>query len=317
MTDDEIMALFMPHFIEPVERLKAGKRLVHYTNADTAYKIISGGQVWLRNSHLMNDYSEMRHGLSCLQSAWGSESGQILKKWLEKEWPGICQQLETTFDAHSDSMTNGTFLMSLSEHEDEEDNYGRLSMWRAYGGRNGVALVFNPNVFLSDADALHVYSTPVVYKDVEGFGYWFESWVGGLISAEEQLKSLDRETVFSNFFYSFRTFVLATKHPGFHEEKEWRVFHSPAIDGASPWLHYDVETVGGSPQHVVKVDLRDDEKAGVVGLEPSKILNRIIIGPCETPLPIRNALGFAIDVAGVPSHHDKIWMSFIPLRHDT
>jgi len=63
MDGQALMNLFASHLIEGVERLKDGARLVHYTSAENAYRIISGKQVWLRNAHLMNDYSEMQHGL--------------------------------------------------------------------------------------------------------------------------------------------------------------------------------------------------------------------------------------------------------------
>lgn len=55
MDDQALMNLFLSHLIESVERLRGGARLVHYTSAENAYKIISGKQVWLRNAHLMND----------------------------------------------------------------------------------------------------------------------------------------------------------------------------------------------------------------------------------------------------------------------
>jgi hypothetical protein len=36
----------------------------------------------------------------------------------------------------------GTYLACLSEHQDE-DEHGRLPMWRAYGATTGIALVIN------------------------------------------------------------------------------------------------------------------------------------------------------------------------------
>ena len=89
MDAESLFALFLPHLVERVEPIKAGRRLVHYTSAEAAYRIISNRQVWLRNAHLMNDYSEMRHGLACLQNAWASPSGVKLQNWLDERWPGL------------------------------------------------------------------------------------------------------------------------------------------------------------------------------------------------------------------------------------
>ena len=314
MNEDEIQKVILSHLFEAVAPIEGGKRLVHYTSAENAYKIISGKQVWLRNTHLMNDYSEMKHGLMCLQQAWVSSAGIKFKQWLDQKWPGLSDEIVKTFDNQADGMLNATFLMSLSEHDDDEDELGRLSMWRAYGGQTGVAIILNPQIFLSETDSMGVYSTPVVYRDVAEFKDWFENWVDNLMEMEESLDQVNPVILSETISYAFRTFVLGTKHPGFHEEKEWRVFHCPLIDTETDWLSYDIEIIAGVPQHVVKVDLKDDAIAGVEGAEPSKLFNRLIIGPCDSPLPIRSALTFALNAVGVADAHDKVWMSLIPLR---
>lgn len=211
-------------------------------------------------------------------------------------------------------MINATHIISLSEHDDTEDNFGRLSMWRAYGGKTGVALVLNPQIFRSETDAMGVYSAPVNYHDVNSFVPWFEGWSDRLIANQDIMKSNGNEELKNWFFHIFRMFVLTTKHPGFAEEREWRVFHTVGIDEQSPFVSYEVETISGAPQHVVKVQLRDDHELGVEGADPSKLIDRVIIGPCESPLPIRNALMDSMMQAGVENYQDKIWMSFIPLR---
>lgn len=314
MDHEALVNLFISHLIERSAPVRNGTRLVHYTNADTALKIINGKQVWLRNAHLMNDYSEMRHGLQCLQAAWASDAGTRLRDWLEQTWPGLRDEVENTFNDHVSGMTDHTYILSLSEHDDSEDLYGRLSMWRAYGGRAGIALVLNPDVFLSETDAMAVYSTPVIYMDETQFVAWFDGWANRLIGAEDEIKAVERQEILNLLFFAFRTFVLATKHPGFCEEREWRVFHSPLLDGSSDWVHQEVESLGGVPQHVMKVDLKDDPVLGVQGASPEVLLNRVIIGPCETPLPIRETLLEALQNAGVPDPSAKVVMSHIPVR---
>ena len=62
MTDEELDILFAPYVQNRIDSLAGGRRLVHYTTAEAGYRIISGRQVWLRNSLLMNDFSEIEHG---------------------------------------------------------------------------------------------------------------------------------------------------------------------------------------------------------------------------------------------------------------
>lgn len=313
MTNDELFAVFAPQISAPLARLQSGKRLVHYTSAENAYRIISGRQVWLRNALLMNDFSEIQHGIFCLQAAWSDAAGATLRDWLDDAWPGLQAEFVSLYDGHIDGIKIGTFMLSLSEHDDDEDELGRLSMWRAYGGDAGVALVLNPDFALSDTDEIKAYSAPVLYKSVADFVPFFRQWVDGLVSTQS-IRLLDRETIINSLFHAFRMFVLCTKHPGFHEEKEWRVFHNPNLDERSDWLTTSIEVVAGVPQNVMKLGLRDDEPKGIIGVAPSGLINRVILGPTAHPVPIRQALASALTDAGVEDPMAKIWVSNIPLR---
>lgn len=50
MTPEEIAGLFVPHILARRAVFQTGKRLVHYTSAEAAYRIISGKEIWLRNA---------------------------------------------------------------------------------------------------------------------------------------------------------------------------------------------------------------------------------------------------------------------------
>jgi hypothetical protein len=114
VTFDELVRVFFPEDSERRGALAGGRRLVHYATAEAAYKIIANKQVWLRNALLMNDFSEIEHGLNCLQAAWVSSSGVRLQKWLDGAAPGLREQLVSTFDAHAYGLKVATFVMSLS-----------------------------------------------------------------------------------------------------------------------------------------------------------------------------------------------------------
>ena len=315
MTDEELGEILLPSIVERQIFLEKGGRLVHYTSAEAGFKIIQNREIWLRNSLLMNDFSEMQHGHQCLLAAWNSPRGQAFQEWLEILAPGLKAQLVEIFDAHTPGMKVATFMTSLSEHDNTEDQLGRLSMWRAYGGRNGVALVLNPTIFTSSTDELKVYSSPVSYESVDSFVVGFEKWADHLVSYSEKIKAANPESMLSFLFFAFRVFVLCTKHPGFREEREWRIFHSPLLDGSSEWLKKENEVIGGVPQEVVKIALRDDESVGIVGVGPSTLLNRVIIGPSEYPTPTYHALYNALSGAGISNPAEMLWTSNIPIRH--
>lgn len=315
MTHEEIDKLFFWHFLERRAKLKSGKRLVHYTSAESAYRIISGRQIWLRNAQLMNDFSEIQHGIKCLHEAWASEQGENLKAMLNRIKDGLPDELAQLFDGHADSLRFGTFIASLSEHEDGEDSYGRLSMWRAYGGRSGVALVLNNTAVTAKTDEMHVFSSPVFYQDTPTFVHWFQGWAGNIIAAEDSLHRLGSENIQNILFMAFRSFALCTKHPAFAEEREWRLFYSPEFEGESEWVESSIEVIGGVPQHIMKLKLEDDAEKGISGVAPNTLLNRVIIGPCDYPIQVAESIRAAMQQAGIGNPLDKIWMSLIPLRH--
>lgn len=315
MTFDEIFSLFLPHSVERLNTLRTGKRLVHYTSAEAAYQIITGRQIWLRNAQVMNDFSEIQHGINCLSQAWQSPGGKQVKTMLDQISGGLSNTLEKLFYGHADTFKQGTYITSLSEHEDYEDSYGRLSMWRAYGGKSGVALVLNNTAFTGATQEMNVFSSPVFYQDTEQFVLWFQDWAAKITAAESVLKQLDFKTILETFFKVFRSFALCTKHPGFAEEREWRVYYSPVFEGPSDWVHKSTAIIRGVPQLLMKFDLRDEPERGISGVAPQTLLNRVIIGPCEYPLQVRDAMISALEEVGIKNPHEMMWMSLIPYRH--
>ncbi len=315
MTQEELAALFMPLTIERMQSVKSGGRLVHYTSAEAAYHIITSQTIRLRNALVMNDYSEIEHGLSCIRAAWSGAGGIKLQKWFDETRPGLREKFTQIFDSHWNTIRFQSYILSLSEHGDDEDFIGRLSMWRAYGRSAGVALVLNNTAFLSETQELGVFSTPVIYMDQENFLLWFDKWVDNLIAHTDKISAMSADETVDTLFLVFRIFALALKHPGFVEEREWRVFHSPGIDSPSKWLTKLLAVVNGFPQELYTVSLVDDPEIGVVGLAAAGLVNRVIIGPCEHPIPVRDALVTCLGDVGVPASENKVWISNIPLRN--
>jgi hypothetical protein len=316
-TPDEaqIERVFFP-FMEQKKRavVAAGGRFVYYTTAETATKILKSKQFWMRNTTVMNDYMEVDHGFNCLHPAYNGPLGARFRAALDGCFPGVEGALLQHFNGWLATIRSDTYLTCLSEHDDTEDENGRLSMWRAYGGRAGVALVINGAVMSISGDPLGAYGSPVAYLDQKGFEAQFLAVVENIEREGEFVRSLGREKLRDIAFNMLRFAVLCTKHPGFHEEREWRVMASPTMY-PSELMERTVEVVRGITQPVLRLPLRNRPEHSLVGLAPSEVLNRIIIGPCEFPQVMLAGFRQLLAEAQVAEPEKKVAVSGIPLRN--
>ena len=306
---ERIDAALFPYMILQRDWVRrSGGHFVHYTTGEGAAGIISSKSVWLRSTTCMNDYSEALHGLDCLRRAWQGDSGRALQAALEKCHAGIAGEAAQEFDKHTGIILAGSFVASFSEHDPNEDRFGRLSMWRAYCNPTGVALVLNSAPFFAKSDALKAYSSPVAYlSDVE-FSQLIHRIAANVESDREFLSSLDRVIMRQVLFNMFKFAILCTKHPAFMEEKEWRVVYTPGLLSSSH-LTRNVRTVRGVPQTIYDLPLKNIPQEGFGGLEIPELLHKIIIGPTQYSGATANALWFLLQDAGVADPGSRIVIS--------
>src|SRR5207248_3669140 len=77
---------------------------------------------------------------------------------------GAASEAIQWFNASWTDIRLNTYISSLSEHQDDEDQHGRLSMWRAFGGSAArVGIVLNIPSSLEGSLALSVILSPVAY----------------------------------------------------------------------------------------------------------------------------------------------------------
>lgn len=316
LSADEYSAIFFPHFHRQRAAIQENgrPRFVYYTSAETAVSIIRTKKIWMRSTMTMNDYAEIEYGFGCLKKALNDEPGTALKAALDSIHEGLSSESIDRFNAWLPGIRRDTFITCVSEHLDTEDEHGRLSMWRAYGGRDGVALVLNGAPMFSESEALAAYSSPVAYLDEAGVARHMTELAESVKANAARLSSLDRSSILGSMFEVFRAAVLCTKHPGFSEEREWRIYSNPAIQ-TSPHLVQDVAVVRGTPQVVLKLPLNDFPEEGLTGMELPDLLDRIIIGPCEFPEVSHRAFWHLLKEHGVDDPNSKIFVSGIPLRH--
>lgn len=312
--EEKLGSILFAHSKEKLAEVMARKsRFVHYTSAQVATSILQNNEVWMRNSTTMNDFGEVEYGLQRLVNFYQSPSGKKFKDALNSVFPGATDNFQKQFDSLQPSLRDHTFLTCFSEHLDEEDEYGRLSMWRAYGGANGIALVVRPEVFALKSNALNIYSSPVLYADQNEFDLRFSEIARNIEMEAAFLRQVGEKVFLDLIFHMCRFAVLCTKHPGFKEEREWRVIYS--LNDVATKLRREVQVVRGTPQIIYKLPFKDYPDEGLVGLEIPQLLERIIIGPTEHPLATYYAFVELLKTANVENAAAKVFTSAIPLRY--
>ncbi len=107
--------------------------------------------------------------------------------------------------------------------------------------------------------------------------------------------------------------VVSIKHPGFEEEKEWRVVYWPKL-APSSYVSQEIASIGGSPQLIHKIPLKKIPDKGLNVIEIDQVLDRIIIGPTTFPDALREALIYELEKVGVGEAGNRVVVSDIPLR---
>jgi hypothetical protein len=232
--------------------------------------------------------------------------------------PGVADEALTKFMDLRSHAADGTYLMSLSRHHadkskgEDEDEYGRLSMWRAYGKGTGVALVFQlpdktqPNPSMA-------FLSPVAY--LEDVRAEMKKLIANIKLNQTFITAQDRTQVFYAVCAMLVMASVCLKHPGFREEDEWRILHMPNIyPSPGGLLKFPIKTIDGIPQKICVMNLADIEKAGMTGLTLNALIRRVIIGPTAYPDTIADAMVAAITEAGFTDPGKRIHKSYIPLR---
>lgn len=308
----DLNRVFLPHAFEEVARAKdQNVRFAYYTTADTAIKLLRSKEMWLRNARLMNDFSEVEHGIKCYEEVLHGKVGDELFDLLDDIHDGVSGHLLSWLDQSRERITQGTYVVCVSEHDPSEDQLGRLSMWRAYGGKSGVALVFSTDALLGDREQLGAFSGPVVYGGIEEIEASLRRVIGNVRANLPALRVTDKVSLIQSLLQMILVGCFYTKNPGFKEEKEWRVIANPSFSDAKK-LTASVESVEGLPQPVMKIPLVDGPN--VTGLEVSQILERVIVGPCTNSSLVRQAIEMTFIQLGYAEPAPPVICSNIPLR---
>ncbi len=291
----------------------SNQRFVHYTSAEAAMKIISQREIWMRSTLVMNDYSEVRYGVERVAAFMTSEEARPCWEIFEKSKAGSADEFKKSYDAWVHDLETNTYVTCLSEHDSTEDEIGRLSMWRNYAGGTGVAMVINGHVMMRFSDALNAYTHPVLYLTDDELLSEFSATLKNIVENADFVAAMTHEHRTSYLFGLLHSFAYSLKHPGFHEEREWRVVYRPNFE-KSKYITSDVSSVGGVPQMIYRIPLRDLPEENFFGLNPDALLDRLIIGPTEHPLAMGDAFAELLRRADVQNPRLKIRFSNMPVR---
>ncbi len=308
----DIESIFMKWLLQRNNDLADNnKKLVHYTSSENALNILAGGKLWMRNPSCMNDYSELQHGMREINNFFFDEKGNLKPLGASRDALSIIDRAITKFNETWSklSLSDFIFVASLSEKQEDEDSIGRLSMWRAYGGNNGVALELNNP---PKTPGLNVFLHPVIYSSDE-----LKSILNELMEDIETnlslLQGADQNEVIDLLVLTLLFLVVCKKHEGFKEEREWRIIYVlnliPSIV-KSP-ISINSVAVNGVSQLVAKLPI---DGGSIPNINLKNMLHRILIGP--TQFPSQQAMSFihTLNEQGIPNAGEKVVSTGIPLR---
>ncbi|MDX1224642.1 DUF2971 domain-containing protein [Sinorhizobium medicae] len=323
--DERLRSIFSAHHVRRLSDIFANNRkLIHYTSAENALNVFRSKEMWMRNVRVMNDLREVTHGVSMVMSALDAlkdattttiETGlTAVVRELDEIFPGLTASGNEIFHSWRFHIEHLSYVTCLSEHMPDEANIGRLSMWRNYTGQQiGVGVVIDPSPFKNLLDDYGAISSPVQYLDEQGLNAMLHEVAAAIHADAHFLRTADRQDVLGHYFQLLRSLCLATKHPGFKEEREWRIFHTHSMDSGTG-LSTAIVSPGGVPQRIMKLEFRNDPDRGISGITLPELIDHVIIGPCQTPLVVGEAIASELVALGIPNGAQRIRYSNIPIR---
>lgn len=319
----QLAAIFLPHAhersLQTYPERPGSAKFAHYTSASAAMQIIETKRFWMRNAMCMADYSEVNHGFELLRKALAAEAGfKALEAALDQCVPGVARQAVETFDHHLLAIRTNTYIACVSEHDAvKEDLHGRLSMWRAFGNTGTrVALVLSVPWYSSASWALSLTFSPVAYLSDSEVAAEVASVIESIRASAQFLRGVDPTKVRATVFQMLLTATTCLKHEGFAEEREWRAIYEPTWTPphSKGLMECSTRCMNGVPQHVYEIPVDVTRSPDLADIDLARMFERLIIGPTQYPLAVRDAFVDALTKAGVQDAGARVFISGIPIR---
>lgn len=308
------------YYLSDTGLIKNDALFVHYTSVKAALSIIREKRIWMRNAMHMSDYLEVQHGFDIMARLVSNENDRWIKfrNVIEEAFPEIVERAIKIYNDNFHGINHGTYVLSVSEHDMKENKYGRLSMWRAFGGQSErVAIVFKIPALSAGSQALQIFFNPVSYTDKDEEYVEIEEVIENIKNNRSFLERVNPDIIAAQVFSMILVNVVCMKHEGFREEREWRSVYFPkcfASEVSSRLIESNVEDVAGVPQVVYKIPLDSAFDSVLADLDFFKLFDGLIIGPSKYPYAMYEAFCQELEKIGVVDAALKVRSSDIPIR---
>nr|WMC95383.1 DUF2971 domain-containing protein [Aminobacter aminovorans] len=284
----------------------------HYTSAETVKNVIESRGVFMRNTRLMNDHSEVRHGFALVRQALESGVGaRYLEAWAEID-ARVARAIPNVLKSAEEDIAQQCYVLSVCEHREPDDRDGKLSMWRAYGnGELRVAVIAKTtNAMRLVDDGIVV--TPVLYGGESEVNEELEYKSNVVFNHRHIFKDLDVTNKVMFAIGILVNFAVSIKHKGFVEEREWRYIYMKSFQTAAMEAQRKSVVLGGVPQIVYKlpISVPADENYA----PETQFLKGLILGPCAESETIKDGLVELLRQNGFDDPETYVSASSIPYR---
>ncbi|WP_418319390.1 DUF2971 domain-containing protein [Piscinibacter sakaiensis] len=200
--------------------------LAHYSSVAVLEHIVQAEEVWMSNPLFMNDLEEMRFGMNAGATEFRSNVELAAACGNATTHARLIRIFDEYFRAFEERHALDTYVLCLSEHE-EGNQDGLLSMWRGYGANaGGAAIVFDTSKLQADQNMPFVVAR-VDYATGDERLIWISDKIKAIaqILASGDKKEEDLTAAAWIWLERLKLFAIFTKHPGFKEEREWRIVY--------------------------------------------------------------------------------------------
>lgn len=287
MTNDELLeSIFFQYDLENRNLLvnNADIDLAYYTSLEVLHYILTDGKIWLRNINCMNDYTEVLWSKNLIFNSIGTfgrleKLASFFKIFdADIDWKDRLNKLIVDMPI---SMMYNAYITSFTVQRKMND-YGRLSMWRGYGRHVGGLLVFDKNKILQ-RDIEGIWLSKVGYFNQKKFDEQIDKIIFTFQKDIDKLRErkISAENIWDVFQRAIIFSLISVKHPGFEEEKEWRLICFNNMSHDSNYISSETKVVNGIPQKIFMLNIKK--------ILPD-ILQKVIVGPTQYKITIRDAI---------------------------